>query len=92
MSSMVADTVSYAASRVWTQHDMVFVELSDGRQIGFPAHRFKLLENASPAQLGKVRLRADGTALRWDDLDEDISVAGIVEGRFQRALNATEIT
>lgn len=90
MSSMAADTVSYAASRVWTQHDMVFIELTDGRQIGFPAHRFKLLESTSPAELAKVQLRAEGTALRWDDLDEDISVAGIVEGRFQLALKAAE--
>lgn len=80
------ETVSYSATRVWTQHDLVFIELSDGRQIGFPAHRFRLLANATASQLAQVRLRADGTALRWDELDEDISVAGIVEGRFQLAL------
>ena len=80
------ETVSYSATRVWTQHDLVFVELSDGRQIGFPAYRFRLLANATETQLAQVRLRADGTALRWDELDEDISVAGIVEGRFQLAL------
>ena len=80
------ETVSYAATRVWTLHDMVFIELSDGRQIGFPAHRFRRLASATTTQLAQVRLRADGTALRWDELDEDISVSGIVEGRFQLAL------
>ena len=80
------ETVSYAATRVWTLHDMVFIELSDGRQIGFPAHRFRRLAGATTTQLAQVHLRADGTALRWDELDEDISVSGVVEGRFQLAL------
>ena len=80
------ETVSFAATRVWTLHDMVFIELSDGRQIGFPAHRFRRLATATTTQLAQVHLRADGTALRWDELDEDISVSGIVEGRFQLAL------
>jgi hypothetical protein len=67
---------------------MVFIELTDGRQIGFPADRFKLLHAAKDAQLQGVQLRLQGGALRWEELDEDISVQGIVEGRFQLALSA----
>ena len=55
-------------------------------QIGFPAARFKLLRDASEEQLRQVTLRANGTALRWEELDEDISVSGIVEGHFQLPL------
>ncbi|MBI5463646.1 MAG: DUF2442 domain-containing protein, partial [Ignavibacteriales bacterium] len=62
---------------------MVFVELTDGRIIGFPADRFRILKNASDEQLKEVTLRLNGYALRWDNLDEDITVSGIVEGRFQ---------
>jgi hypothetical protein len=65
---------------------MVFIELIDGRQIGFPAHRFKLLAGATDEQLSEVKLRASGTALRWENLDEDLTVKGIVEGRFQLPL------
>jgi len=65
---------------------IVFVEFTDGRQIGFPAARFKLLRDASKEQLRQVTLRANGTALRWEELDEDISVSGIVEGHFQLPL------
>ena len=86
MNSTNAETVSYAAIKAWTNDDMVFVELSDGRQIGFPAHRFSRLAQATPEQLTHLRIRADGTALRWDTLDEDLTVAGIVEGRFQMPL------
>ncbi|MBY0579178.1 MAG: DUF2442 domain-containing protein [Burkholderiales bacterium] len=78
--------LEYCAVRAWSDGRMVFIELTDGRQIGFPAERFKLLRNASDEALKKVCLRLDGTALRWDDLDEDITVRGIVEGHFQLPL------
>ena len=74
------------AVRTWTEADRVCLELLDGHQISFPAHRFKLLAEATNQELAQVRLRAAGTALRWDTLDEDISVRGIVEGRFQLPL------
>jgi hypothetical protein len=82
----MADNVTYSATRAWTEHDMVFIELTDGRQIGFPAHRFKLLADATDEQLAEVTLRASGSALRWENLDEDLTVRGIVEGRFQLPL------
>jgi Protein of unknown function (DUF2442) len=74
------------ASRVWVEGRTVFVELTDGRQIGFPADRFDRLRQATNEQLQKVALRLNGFALRWEDLDEDITVRGVVAGRFQRAL------
>jgi hypothetical protein len=76
----------YHAIRAWANGKMVFVELSDGRQIGFPAARFRLLRDASEAQLAEVSLRLDGTALRWESIDEDLTVRGIVEGHFQLPL------
>ena len=74
------------ALRAWTQRRMVFVELTDGRQVGFPADRFKILHRASDAELTEVELRLNGYALRWEKLDEDLTVQGIVEGRFQLPL------
>lgn len=74
------------AYRAWAQGRMIFAELTDGRQIGFPADRFKLLSKASDEQLQRITLRLNGYALRWDELDEDITILGIIEGRFQLAL------
>jgi len=85
MSSSSTD-VEYCAVRAWTTGRTVFIELTDGRQIGFPSSRFKLLRDASEEQLNKVALRLNGTALRWEELDEDISVSGIVNGYFQLPL------
>lgn len=85
MSSSITE-LEHCATRVWVSGRIVFIELTDGRQIGFPAARFKLLRDASEEQLKQVALRANGTALRWEELDEDISVSGIVEGNFQLPL------
>ena len=67
----------------------MFVELTDGRQIAFPADRFRILRRASDDELKAVALRLNGAALRWEALDEDISVQGIVAGHFQLPLRET---
>lgn len=71
------------ALRVWIDGRMVFLELSDGRIVGFPANRFKWLREATDEQLRAVALEVNGTALRWEAVDEDLTVAGIVAGRFE---------
>lgn len=71
------------AIRAWAEGRTIFIELTDGRVIGFPADRFKLLKKATEEQLKEVVLRLDGFALRWESLDEDITVAGVVAGNFQ---------
>lgn len=86
MSSTIVDLALVsepAAFRVWVEARMVFVELTDGRIVGFPANRFIRLRGASDADLQKVTVELNGYALRWEDLDEDITVPGIVAGRFQ---------
>ena len=62
---------------------MIFVDLTDGRVVGFPADRFTRLKAATDEQLKQVEVRLDGLALRRESLDEDITVPGIVEGRFE---------
>ena len=62
---------------------MIHLELTDGRLFGFPADRFKILRQATTDELKEVRLEVSGTALRWDNLDEDLTVAGVVAGCFQ---------
>ena len=82
---MVAENepIEPAAIRAWTEKRTIFIELTDGRIIGFPADRFKILSTATEEQLKEVTLRLNGFALRWESLDEDITVPGVVAGRFQ---------
>jgi hypothetical protein len=72
-----------AALRAWGEGRMIYLELTDGRIIGFPAARFKRLKDATDDQLKKVRVEVDGFALRWEELDEDITVPGVIAGNFQ---------
>ena len=59
--------------------DSFWVELADGRTLGVPLAWFPRLLNSSPEARAKVELSRAG--LHWDELDEDISVAGLLAGR-----------
>jgi hypothetical protein len=88
MNTTTADpriTVEPAAVRAWTERRTVYVELHDGRTVGFPADRYRILSKASDEQLAKVQIELNGYALRWEELDEDLTVPGIVAGRFELA-------
>ena len=86
MNSVVVNKDAEAkpiATKVWVDGRIIFIELTDGRIIGFPADRFRILKNATDERLKEVKLRLNGYALRWESLDEDITVPCIVAGRFQ---------
>ena len=76
-------SVEPAAIRAWAEKRIIYVELHDGRIVGFPANRFRRLAAASDEELQKVKVEVNGFALRWDELDEDITVPGVVAGRFE---------
>jgi len=56
-----------------------WVDLEDGRTIGVPLAWFPRLLHATAEQRQKVMLSRSG--LHWDEIDEDISVAGLLAGR-----------
>jgi hypothetical protein len=60
------------------EHTM-WVDLADGRTIGVPLAWFPRLLKASSAQRQNVELSRIG--LHWDEIDEDISIAGLLAGR-----------
>ncbi len=76
-------TVEPAALRAGAEGRTICVELHDERIVGFPADRFRILAAASDEQLARVKIEVNGYALRWKELDEDITVPGIVAGRFE---------
>ena len=61
-----------------------WVELEDGRTLGVPLAWFPRLLHGTPEQREKVELSPDG--LHWDELDEDISIAGLLAGRGDRTV------
>ena len=56
------------------------VDLADGRQLGIPLSYFPRLLHATPAQRRKYTISGGGVGLHWDQLDEEISVPGLVLG------------
>ena len=70
------------AERAWAENGWVCVRLADGREVRFPADRNRRLAAATPQQLANVELISGGTGLHWPDLDEDLSLLGILEGRL----------
>ena len=57
------------------------VELSDGRTLSVPLAWFPRLLHASPTELRNWRLVGKGHGIHWEDLDEDISVEGLLAGK-----------
>lgn len=85
MNTIVTET-EIVANRAWAGKRFVYLELTDGRIFGFPADRFRILGQASEDQLKKVQVEVNGHALRWEEPDEDLTVSGVVAGRFQLPL------
>jgi hypothetical protein len=60
--------------------DELTVSLVDGRRVSVPLAWFPRLLHASPAQRSNWQLLGDGEGIHWPDVDEDLSVAGILRG------------
>ncbi|WP_187970543.1 DUF2442 domain-containing protein [Aquibium microcysteis] len=58
------------------------VSLDDGREMTVPLEWFPRLRDASAAQRANWRLIGTGEGMHWPDVDEDISVAGLLRGRM----------
>ncbi len=56
--------------------------LSDKKEVRFPVYLNEILRNATEKQIANIEITCGGTGLNWPELDEDLSVVGILEGRF----------
>ena len=70
--SVSPTTVRFGAHTMW-------IDLSDGRTLGAPLAWFPRLLHAKPAERKRVELSRNG--LHWEELDVDISIAGLLAGR-----------
>jgi hypothetical protein len=71
--------MTISASSVRFDEHTMWVELSDGRTLGVPLAWFPRLLKAAPAQRDGIEISRVG--LHWDEIDEDISIAGFLAGR-----------
>ncbi len=59
---------------------MMHVSLTDGRIISAPFIWFPLLHEATPEQRERYEIGVGGVSLHWPEIDEDLSVAGLLAG------------
>lgn len=71
--------MTISATNVRFDDHSMWVDLTDGRTIGVPLAWFPRLLNATAAQRAQVEISRTG--LHWEELDEDISVDGLLAGR-----------
>lgn len=80
------------AQNVSVTEDELVVTLSDGRTISVPLAWYPRLWHGTTAERTNWRLIGKGEGIHWEDLDEDISVEGLLLGRpsseSQRSLQA----
>lgn len=81
MSSSVLELKSAKAQQVMVTEDSLTVDLIDGRTISVPLAWYPRLLHGTPEERNHWRLIGDGEGIHWPDLDEDLSVEGLLIGR-----------
>ena len=79
MSTLAVELHPQAHNVTFTDAAIV-VELVDGRTISAPLVWFPRLSQASNEQLENWELLGDGEGIHWPDIDEDLSIAGLLAG------------
>ncbi|MDP4187226.1 MAG: DUF2442 domain-containing protein [Bacteroidota bacterium] len=81
MKYMVAELL-FTVIKAWYENGMICLLMSDKKEIRFPVEANEKLKNATDRQRNNIEIICKGTGLHWPDLDEDLSVIGIMEGRY----------
>lgn len=74
-------TKAVFASAVECTDDEIIVALSDGRNLSIPIVWFPRLAKASPTERADYELLGGGEGIHWPQIDEDVSVSGLLAGR-----------
>jgi hypothetical protein len=70
-----------AMPKVSVTDDELIVVLAGGRRISVPLAWFPRLLHATAEQRENFELLGDGEGIHWREIDEDLSVAGLLRGR-----------
>jgi hypothetical protein len=73
-------TLADRALKAWHERGMIFVRFASGHEVSFPTKGNPRLESAAEEDVGRIEISPFG--LHWPTLDEDLSFAGILEGRY----------
>lgn len=80
ISTTTVETHPLAQNVEFTDDDLI-VSLIDGRKVTVPLVWFPRLSKATKSQLENFNILGDGEGIHWPDIDEDLSVAGLLQGK-----------
>ena len=81
MSTLAIEADIPSAVHVAVSNDTLSVDLSDGRTISVPLAWYPRLAHAAPDERNRWRLIGNGHGIHWPEVDEDISVEGLLAGK-----------
>ena len=81
MSSLAVELESPRAQHVAVSEESLTVDLVDGRTIIVPLVWYPRLWHGTPEERSRYELFGDGAYVHWPDLDEDLTVSGLLAGR-----------
>ncbi|HZU37053.1 MAG TPA: DUF2442 domain-containing protein [Gemmataceae bacterium] len=68
------------AKSVRFDEEMMWITFTDARVLGVPLIWFPTLHKATARQRRRYEIGGGGVALHWPELDEDLSIAGLMAG------------
>jgi hypothetical protein len=80
MNSLAVETHEPRAQTVTLDQESLKVDLVDGRTLIVPLVWFPRLWHGTPAERESFEIFGDGAFIHWPDLDEDLSVSGLLSG------------
>ena len=89
MSVSVVEMRLPEVSDVAISEEALSVELSDGRTLSVPIGWYPRLAHATDAERSNWRILDEGHGIHWCDLDEDVSLDGLLAGRASRESQAS---
>jgi hypothetical protein len=81
MTSLAIEIQEASAQKVTVSDDSLAVDLVDGRTIIVPLVWYPRLWYGTPEERERFEIIGEGTLIHWPDLDEDLSISGLLAGR-----------
>ena len=81
MATLTVEVEVPGAASLEVTDEALRANLSDGRTITVPLDWYPRLIHATPAERKNYELYGDGQYIRWPDLDEDLTIKGLIAGK-----------
>jgi len=89
MSTLAIEIQMPYAQNVVVTSELLSVDLSDGRSLSVPLAWFPRLVHVNQEERNNWRIIGRGEGIHWEDIDEDISIEGLLAGKASGESNSS---